>query len=125
MPEQQIVYLSRTDVEAVNLPVATTIALPEEAFTEKGHGRVEMPPKPGIHTMPDAFMHAVPAPAVPQRTRALNSSLNVPWVWARCCVRKPMRITFPSPNCAEIIPALPASFFSPMSQPLRRMFRSA
>ncbi len=30
-------------------------------FKEKGEGRVEMPPKPGIHTMPDAFIHAMPA----------------------------------------------------------------
>jgi ornithine cyclodeaminase/alanine dehydrogenase len=30
-------------------------------FHEKGEGRVEMPPKPGIHTMPDAFIHAMPA----------------------------------------------------------------
>ncbi len=61
MPEQQILYLSRADVEAVNLPMASIIGLLEEAFEEKGLGRVEMPPKPGIHTMPDAFIHAMPA----------------------------------------------------------------
>ncbi len=33
----------------------------EEVFKEKGKGRVEMPPKPGIHTKPDAFIHAMPA----------------------------------------------------------------
>jgi len=37
------------------------IDLLEKAFLEKGKGRVEMPPKPGIHTMPDAFIHAMPA----------------------------------------------------------------
>ncbi len=30
-------------------------------FREKGEGRVEMPPKPGIHPRPDAFIHAMPA----------------------------------------------------------------
>ena len=30
-------------------------------FFEKGNGNVEMPPKPGIHTQPDAFIHAMPA----------------------------------------------------------------
>jgi ornithine cyclodeaminase/alanine dehydrogenase len=30
-------------------------------FKEKGEGRVEMPPKPGIHTRKDAFIHAMPA----------------------------------------------------------------
>ncbi len=61
MSEQRVLYLSRADVEAANLPMATIIALLEQAFREKGHGRVEMPPKPGIHTMPDAFIHAMPA----------------------------------------------------------------
>lgn len=30
-------------------------------FNEKGTGNVEMPPKPGIHTRTDAFIHAMPA----------------------------------------------------------------
>jgi ornithine cyclodeaminase/alanine dehydrogenase len=33
----------------------------ESMFREKGEGRVEMPPKPGIHTRKDAFIHAMPA----------------------------------------------------------------
>jgi ornithine cyclodeaminase/alanine dehydrogenase len=33
----------------------------EAMFKEKGLGRTEMPPKPGIHTRPDAFIHAMPA----------------------------------------------------------------
>jgi ornithine cyclodeaminase/alanine dehydrogenase len=54
-------YLSRTDVEAVGLDLRTIISLLETAFREKGEGRVEMPPKPGIHTRPDAFIHAMAA----------------------------------------------------------------
>jgi ornithine cyclodeaminase/alanine dehydrogenase len=33
----------------------------EIAFREHGNGRTEMPPKPGVHTQPDAFIHAMPA----------------------------------------------------------------
>jgi len=33
----------------------------EAMFKEKGAGRVEMPPKPGIHTRPESFIHAMPA----------------------------------------------------------------
>jgi ornithine cyclodeaminase/alanine dehydrogenase-like protein (mu-crystallin family) len=61
MAEQTVLYLSRADVETVNLPMSQIIDLLEKAFLEKGNGRVEMPPKPGIHTMPDAFIHAMPA----------------------------------------------------------------
>lgn len=61
MTPGQLLYLSRADVEAVRLETKTMITLLETAFREKGHGRVEMPPKPGIHTKPDAFLHAMPA----------------------------------------------------------------
>ncbi|HUT24939.1 MAG TPA: ornithine cyclodeaminase family protein [Sumerlaeia bacterium] len=56
-----VLYLSRKDVEAIQLPMREIIEALEGMFTEKGAGRVEMPPKPGIHTRPDAFIHAMPA----------------------------------------------------------------
>ncbi len=61
MNQNSILYLSRADVEAVELPMTEIIEALEEMFQEKGAGRVEMPPKPGIHTRPDAFIHAMPA----------------------------------------------------------------
>ena len=61
MTEQTLLYLSREDVEAVDLSMADIIAALDEMFKEKGQGKVEMPPKPGIHTRPDAFIHAMPA----------------------------------------------------------------
>jgi ornithine cyclodeaminase/alanine dehydrogenase-like protein (mu-crystallin family) len=57
----RLLYLSRADVESVGLDMQTVIELLRDAFREKGEGRVEMPPKPGIHTRPDAFIHAMPA----------------------------------------------------------------
>lgn len=59
MNEGQLLYLSRADVESVALDMAAIIDLLATAFREKGCGRVEMPPKPGIHTQPDAFLHAM------------------------------------------------------------------
>jgi ornithine cyclodeaminase/alanine dehydrogenase len=61
MTEHKVLYLSRADVETVNLSMKEIIDLLEKAFLEKGNSRVEMPPKPGVHTMPDAFIHAMPA----------------------------------------------------------------
>jgi len=57
----RFLYLSRSDIEMVGLDVRTIIGLLESAFREKGEGRVEMPPKPGIHPRPDAFLHAMAA----------------------------------------------------------------
>ena len=77
MPLPHIVYLSRADVEAARLPMKAIIERLEIAFGEKGRGRVEMPPKPGIHPGPpgsDNFIHAMPA-SVP----ALGAA-GVKWV---------------------------------------------
>jgi ornithine cyclodeaminase/alanine dehydrogenase len=59
--ENSVLYLSRKDVETVNIPMSDIIEALNKMFLEKGEGRVEMPPKPGIHTRPDAFIHAMPA----------------------------------------------------------------
>jgi ornithine cyclodeaminase/alanine dehydrogenase len=45
----------------IGLPMREIIDALDAMFKEKGAGRTEMPPKPGIHTRPDAFIHAMPA----------------------------------------------------------------
>jgi len=73
--EKQLLYLSQFDVESVGLSMAEIIDLLEVAFKEKGLGRVEMPPKPGVHPgEEDNFIHAMPA-YIP----AMNSA-GVKWV---------------------------------------------
>lgn len=59
--KQELLYLSRRDVESVGLPMAEVVDAVESVFREKGEGRVEMPPKPGIHPVQDSFIHAMPA----------------------------------------------------------------
>ncbi len=74
MRGQKILYLSQADIEATGVTMAEIIDAMEAAFREKGLGNVEMPPKPGVHSRPDAFIHAMPAyiPAM--------KSLGVKWV---------------------------------------------
>ena len=54
-----LLYLSRADVERVALPLSAVLTALEHAFREKGEGRTEMPPHPGLHPRPDAFLHAM------------------------------------------------------------------
>jgi len=61
MVATKVLYLSRKDVETVGLPMSDIVDALDQMFKEKGEGRVEMPPKPGIHTRKDAFIHAMPA----------------------------------------------------------------
>ena len=60
MPKHRMLYLSRADVEAVGVPMPEIIDALDEAFRQHGEGKVEMPPKPGVHSRPDAFIHAMP-----------------------------------------------------------------
>jgi len=62
MSAMKLLYLSRSDVETVGVSMPEVIDLVGTAFKEKGEGRVEMPPKPGIHPGEgDNFIHAMPA----------------------------------------------------------------
>ncbi len=75
METGQLLYLSQADVALLGLTMTEIIELVEKAFHEKGEGRVEMPPKPGIHPgAGDNFIHAMPAyiPAI--------HSAGVKWV---------------------------------------------
>lgn len=70
----KLLYLSRADVEAVGLSMPEIIESVTAAFREKGLGRIEMPPKPGVHPGTNTFAHAMPAyiPAL--------RSVGVKWV---------------------------------------------
>jgi ornithine cyclodeaminase/alanine dehydrogenase len=59
--EHKILYLSKADIESLGLSMREIIDALEIAFKEHGEKRVEMPPKPGVHTQTDAFIHAMPA----------------------------------------------------------------
>src|SRR5512146_1875711 len=75
--EQRVLYLSQADVAAVDVPMASIIDAVEDAFRERAAGRVEMPPKIGIHPGPrsaDNFIHAMPA-SLPGR-----GSAGIKWV---------------------------------------------
>ncbi|MBN2123111.1 MAG: ornithine cyclodeaminase family protein, partial [Deltaproteobacteria bacterium] len=62
MESGKLLYLSQAEVAAVGLSMAEIIEALETAFREKGEGRVEVPPKPGIHPGGgDNFIHAMPA----------------------------------------------------------------
>ena len=62
MPKSQLLYLSKSAVEAVGLTMAEIVQSLEVAFRAKGEGRTEMPPKPGVHPGGgDNFLHAMPA----------------------------------------------------------------
>jgi len=58
---QNLLYLSRSDVEQINVPMSNIISDLERMFIEKGKGKVEMPPKPGIHLSENSYIHAMPA----------------------------------------------------------------
>jgi alanine dehydrogenase len=56
-----LVYLTREAVKAALPAVIEQVDLVEDTYRAMARGRVEMPPKPGLHPRPDAFIHAMPA----------------------------------------------------------------
>lgn len=60
MQERRLLYLSKADVVATGLTMTEVTQAVEAGFREKGLGRVEMPPKPGVHPGGgDNFLHAM------------------------------------------------------------------
>jgi ornithine cyclodeaminase/alanine dehydrogenase len=57
----ELLYLPRAEVEELLPPLADQLALVEGTYLAMGDGGVELPPKPGIHPRPNAFIHAMPA----------------------------------------------------------------
>ena len=60
MPPFDLLYLSQQEVIDVAPTLAEAIDIIEGVFREHGAGEVENPPKPAVHTRPDAFIHAMP-----------------------------------------------------------------
>jgi ornithine cyclodeaminase/alanine dehydrogenase len=60
MSDGTFLYLSRSDVVDVGLTMTEIIDALQRMFLAKGKGEVQMPPKPGISTRKDAFIHAMP-----------------------------------------------------------------
>ncbi|HKO75556.1 MAG TPA: hypothetical protein VJU01_09605 [Gaiellaceae bacterium] len=56
-----LLYLAREEVSRLLPAVPAQLDLVEETYRAVGAGRVELPPKPGIHPRPDSFIHAMPA----------------------------------------------------------------
>jgi ornithine cyclodeaminase/alanine dehydrogenase len=60
MTKNQLLYLSKADVEAIGVTMAEIIESLTVTFRAKGEGRTEMPPKPSIHPGGgDNFMNAM------------------------------------------------------------------
>jgi ornithine cyclodeaminase/alanine dehydrogenase-like protein (mu-crystallin family) len=57
----EFLYLSRKNVEDLGITMKEVLKVVEHGFRLKGLSKTEMPPKPGVHPRPNAFIHAMPA----------------------------------------------------------------
>jgi ornithine cyclodeaminase/alanine dehydrogenase-like protein (mu-crystallin family) len=60
MATHELVYLTQQEVIDCGLSFADAIRIVEGSLLEHGLGEVENPPKPAVHPLPDAFLHAMP-----------------------------------------------------------------
>ena len=57
----ELLYLSQHDVKSLNLTMKEVIEALDMGFRLRGQGKTEMPAKIGVHSVTDAFIHAMPA----------------------------------------------------------------
>ena len=60
MKKIEFLYLSQKEVIDVGLTMQDAISIVEDVLKEHGLKEFENPPKPGIHPLSDAFIHAMP-----------------------------------------------------------------
>jgi ornithine cyclodeaminase/alanine dehydrogenase-like protein (mu-crystallin family) len=88
MDPNRILYLANSDVEGAGVDMKAIIDALDAAYRLKGQGQVEMPSKIGIHTRPNALIHAMPAYIRPTGTAGMkwigaypeNFRFNVPQI---------------------------------------------
>jgi alanine dehydrogenase len=68
----KLLHLSREEVASLLPTIPEQIDLVERTYVALGAGRVELPPKPGIHPRKDSFIHAMPAYLKDQDVAALK-----------------------------------------------------
>jgi ornithine cyclodeaminase/alanine dehydrogenase len=56
-----LLYLRREEVAGLLPDIPEQLELVERAYRSLAAGRVELPPKPGVHPRKDSFVHAMPA----------------------------------------------------------------
>lgn len=68
----ELLYLSRSEVAGLLPPLPEQLELVERSYRSLAAGRVELPPKPGIHPRKDSFIHAMPAYLADEDVAALK-----------------------------------------------------
>jgi ornithine cyclodeaminase/alanine dehydrogenase-like protein (mu-crystallin family) len=92
-----LLYLTRSQVAALLLPIPEQLDLVEATYRAVGAGRVELPPKPGVHPRKDSFIHAMPAYLMDEDVAALkwvsgypaNKERGLPYITGLIVVNDP------------------------------------
>jgi ornithine cyclodeaminase/alanine dehydrogenase len=85
---EPILYLTRADVRGLMPGFAEQVDLVAATYRSMAAGRVELPPKPGVHPRQDAFIHAMPAYLADSDVAAIkwvsgypsNKALGLPYI---------------------------------------------
>jgi ornithine cyclodeaminase/alanine dehydrogenase-like protein (mu-crystallin family) len=67
-----MIYLRRGEVAGLLPEIPEQLDLVEATYRAVGEGRVELPPKPGIHPRKDSFIHAMPVYLADEDVAALK-----------------------------------------------------
>jgi len=85
-----LAYLSQADVEGLGMSMREVLDALDRGFAAKGRGNTEMPPKPGIHTRPACYIHAMPAYVQELEVAGLKWVSGYPPTPPRACRTSPV-----------------------------------
>eukprot|EP00747_Dinoflagellata_sp_TGD_P119267 gnl/TRDRNA2_/TRDRNA2_172985_c0_seq3.p1 gnl/TRDRNA2_/TRDRNA2_172985_c0~~gnl/TRDRNA2_/TRDRNA2_172985_c0_seq3.p1 ORF type:complete len:342 (-),score=76.46 gnl/TRDRNA2_/TRDRNA2_172985_c0_seq3:103-1128(-) len=75
----EVLVFSGPDLESLGMTFEENTACCEEAFTAHGNKTYEMPPKPGVHSMPGAFIHAMPG-YLAKKGSGEEKAIGIKWI---------------------------------------------
>jgi alanine dehydrogenase len=78
-----LLHLSRDEVRSLLPPIQDQLDVVERTYVALAAGRIELPPKPGIHPRKDSFIHAMPAYLVDEDIAAVKWVAGYPQNKAR------------------------------------------
>jgi alanine dehydrogenase len=67
-----LLHLSQDEVRSLLPPIQDQLDVVERTYVALAAGRIELPPKPGIHPRKDSFIHAMPAYLVDEDIAAVK-----------------------------------------------------
>eukprot|EP00747_Dinoflagellata_sp_TGD_P160519 gnl/TRDRNA2_/TRDRNA2_177991_c3_seq4.p1 gnl/TRDRNA2_/TRDRNA2_177991_c3~~gnl/TRDRNA2_/TRDRNA2_177991_c3_seq4.p1 ORF type:complete len:350 (-),score=89.45 gnl/TRDRNA2_/TRDRNA2_177991_c3_seq4:551-1600(-) len=75
----EVLFLSSSDLEKVGMSFKECVKCCERSFIAHGQKKYEMPPKPGVHSLGNSFIHAMPG-YLEEKGSGKDAPIGIKWI---------------------------------------------